>query len=114
MKNITFTKCREYILNAVKIQSIFPNLESVFQEASVDTLIFLALKGKGDSNVKVYSFKNQVPFIKHSIEQKRFSENERLVIDVESQNEVFKLLEKIRAKSIKLQDIAEITRGVNP
>lgn len=67
LKNITFTKCREYILNAVKIQSIFPNLENVFQEASVDTLIFLSLKGKGNSNVKVYSFKNQVPFIKHSL-----------------------------------------------
>ena len=114
LKNITFTKCREFLLNNVQFVTIFPNLENVFEEASVDTLIFIATKETGDASINVYNFLNQAPNFKHVINQSRFQNNDRLVFDVESGGETNAILEKIRLKSIKLQDIAEITRGVNP
>jgi adenine-specific DNA-methyltransferase len=114
LKNMMFSNCREYLLKSISFEIIFPNLESVFREASVDTLIFIAKKEVSDSDIKVFQFRNQVSEFKHSVNQKRFENNDRFVFDVETNNNFYSIIEKIRSKSVRLESVSEIARGVNP
>jgi hypothetical protein len=114
LKNMMFTKCRKYLLENVSFEIMFPNLKNVFEEASVDTLIFIARKGTIDNELNIFLFQDQMPIYKHSINHKRFLDNERYIFDVEINSVLSVILKKIRANSIQLSDIAEITRGVNP
>jgi adenine-specific DNA-methyltransferase len=114
LKNMTFSNCRLYLLKSVGFETIFPNLENIFAEASVDTMIFIAKKGIANSTINAYEFVNYAPFLKHTTKQDRFLSNDRYVFDVSSSIEIQTILEKIKAQSCKLEDIAEITRGVNP
>jgi hypothetical protein len=114
LKNMMFTRCRKYLIDNVSFDILFPNLENVFDEASVDTLIFIAEKDTFKNGIAVHLFQDQMPTFKHSVNQKRFLENERYVFDVEINPALSLVLKKVRANSIQLSDIAEITRGVNP
>ena len=114
LKNMMFTKCRKYLLENVSIRILFPNLNNVFDEASVDTLILIAEKNRIQKPLNVYFFQNKAPIFKHSVLQHRFFENERFVFDVEINPILSIIFRKIRDNSIQLGDIAEITRGVNP
>ena len=114
LKNMMFTKCRKYLIENVSINILFPNLDNVFEEASVDTLILIAKKENIQTPLNVYFFKNQFPIFKHSVLQSRFMENERCVFDVEINPLLYEIFKKIRENSMQLGDIAEITRGVNP
>jgi hypothetical protein len=109
-----FSNCRDYLLKTVSFKTIFPNLANVFIEASVDTLIFIAKKTVSDSIIKISKFNNQNPIIDHLVDQKRFEKNDKYIFDVETNNEFYSIIQKVRQKSNILQDVAEITRGVNP
>ena len=114
LKNMMFTNCREFLLKEISFEIIFPNLTNVFAEASVDTLIFIGKKDLRQNKIQVFEFQNQVPSLKHYVNQHRFKTNERFVFDVETDNSIYLILEKIRSNSIKLEDTCDITRGVNP
>jgi hypothetical protein len=114
LKNLMFSNCRDYLLKTVSFKTIFPNLANVFIEASVDTLIFIAKKTVSDSIIKISKFNNQNPIIDHLVDQKRFEKNDKYIFDVETNNEFYSIIQKVRQKSNILQDVAEITRGVNP
>ncbi|MEO7044115.1 MAG: TaqI-like C-terminal specificity domain-containing protein, partial [Ferruginibacter sp.] len=114
LKNMMFTNCRQYLLNTVAFETIFPNLENIFSEASVDTLIFIAKKENATSIINVYEFYNQSLILKHTVNQNRFVDNLRFVFDINSDEAVNTIIEKIKKQSIKLENVAEITRGVNP
>ncbi|MBC7388423.1 MAG: Eco57I restriction-modification methylase domain-containing protein [Opitutaceae bacterium] len=114
LKNMMFSGCRQFLLNSVSFKTIFPNMENVFSEASVDTLIFTAQKELNESSIDVFQFKKQEALFKHKIQQNRFEKNERFVFNVESSGDVNSIIEKIRVKSVQLQSVCEITRGVNP
>lgn len=93
---------------------IFPNLENVFEEASVDTLIIIASKSKAFGKVSINSFEKNQPITKHKIDATRFMKNNRIIFDVELNEESYTIIEKINRRSFFLADISEITRGVNP
>jgi hypothetical protein len=114
LKNIQFTNCRKFLLESVAFEVVFANLANVFSEASVDTLIYIGRKSNTPSEVQVCAFNNDVPFVKHRVKQERFLTNNRYVLDVESDNKFIPIIDKIRLKSIKLEEVADITRGVNP
>ncbi len=114
LKNMTFTRCRKFLVDSVSFDILFPNLENVFDEASVDTLIFIAGKDTCKREMEVHLFQNQLPVFKHTINQNRFLDNKRYVFDVEINQALSFVIKRIRANSIQLSDIAEITRGVNP
>ena len=114
LKNMMFTNCRQFLLDEITFDTIFPNLSNVFEEASVDTLIFIGKKELKENKIQVFEFNDQIPALKHYVNQRRFKKNERFVFDVETDNSVYLILEKVRNKSIKLEDACEITRGVNP
>ncbi|MFZ1789825.1 MAG: TaqI-like C-terminal specificity domain-containing protein [Saprospiraceae bacterium] len=114
LKNMMFSNCREFLLNTTNFHAIFPNLPNVFDEASVDSMIFIGKKELSDSTTKVFEFLNQKPKLKHSVNQNRFKLNKRFVFDIEIHNDLISIIDKINKISIKLEDACEITRGVNP
>ncbi len=114
LKNMQFTSLRELILEELNLLQLFPNLENVFEEASVDTLIFIASKTNTNCQISINSFASQFPKIKHEVNPNRFKSNNRKIFDVELSEELYSIIEKIKKKSIFLSDISEITRGVNP
>ncbi|MGE0021442.1 MAG: TaqI-like C-terminal specificity domain-containing protein [Draconibacterium sp.] len=114
LKNIQFTNCREFILKNSFINILFPNLQNVFDEASVDTLIFICSRKEDNRITSIMEFKNKTAIEKHKINQSRFQQNERKIFDVEINDEINVIIQKIRNDSSHLSRFSEITRGVNP
>lgn len=114
LKNLKFVKCREYILERLKLYTMFPNLSNVFEEASVDTLILLASNTSKNTEFDVMSFDDEKPLLKHRVDQTRFNNNHEKVFDVEANDKVWKILSKIKEGANTLESYAYITRGVNP
>jgi len=115
LKNIRMSKTRKFVLEKFDLGALNPNIAKAFEEASVDTLIFIATKARNENNtIKIFDLNSQNYFTKNSIKQNRFFENENLVFDVEVDESVLPILKKIRRSSYVLEDRFEITRGVNP
>lgn len=114
LKNIMFSKLREFVLKNISLNVIFPNIKNVFDEASVDSLIFIATKRNESSNIEVFEIKNTQISFKHTVNQSRFLGNERFIFDVETNPEISSILNKIKVSSLKLEELSDITRGVNP
>lgn len=116
LKNLRMTKTRKFVLDKFDIKKLNPNIAKAFEEASVDTLIFIATQAKSEKNIiEIVDFNStQNSFTKNSILQKRFYGNENFVFDVEVDESVLPILKKIRGNSFILEDNFEITRGVNP
>lgn len=116
LKNLRMSKTRKFVLDKFDVKALNPNIAKAFDEASVDTLIFSAIKQKSEDNsLDIFDFNSSKnSFIKNSIYQNRFLENDNLVFDVEVDESVFPILKKIRSNSNILEDKFEITRGVNP
>jgi adenine-specific DNA-methyltransferase len=115
LKNIRMSKTRKFILDRLSILNLCPNITKAFEEAQVDTLIFIARKGFCSNHLTISVFNNENNFVvKHTIPQSTFLENKDFVFDVEVDSETRNIIKKIRTKSMVLKDILEITRGVNP
>lgn len=116
LKNLKMSKTRKLVLDKFDIKLINPNIAKAFEEASVDTLIFIAIKDKSEYNsLNIFDFNlEKKSFIKNLIHQNRFFENDNLVFDVEVDESLLPVLKKIRSNSNILEDKFEITRGVNP
>jgi very-short-patch-repair endonuclease len=114
LKNMMFSNCREFLLKSLSFNTIFPNLARVFDEASVDSLIFVGQKDSRRSIIAIKEFNGENHLIRNSIDQDRFKANNRFVFDVEVNDLLYSVIEKIRVKSMKLENVCEITRGVNP
>jgi hypothetical protein len=116
LKNLRMAKTRKFVLDKFDVKALNPNIAKAFDEASVDTLIFIAIKHKSEDNsLDIFDFNSSKnSFIKNLIYQNRFLENDNLVFDVEVDESVLPILKKIRSNSNILEDKFEITRGVNP
>ncbi len=114
LKNMMFTECRKYFLETTSLGIIIPNLENVFEEASVDTMIFVATKIYEKENIINILFVEEKIFVlKHQAVQNNFLLNDRYVFDVEINNASRSIFTKIKGKAIKHEIICDITRGVN-
>ena len=111
-----FEECRKYVLKHWNLYVIIPNLSNVFDDASVDTLIFIASISKADQNIKtnIATILNKHVVNQHTIDVNRFASNDRLVFDVNSDSTASGILNKVRKDSIRHDSISDITRGVNP
>lgn len=114
LKNLKMQKTRKYVLDNLKLESINPNISKAFEEAQVDTLIFIASKCKKNGEIDIWTFENKEPSPRHLISQKVFLDNEGLVFDLEVNPMIRSIIKKVRSKSKILEDEFEITRGVNP
>jgi type I restriction-modification system DNA methylase subunit len=115
LKNLMFSNCRLFLLNNLYFKVIVPNLDNVFSDASVDTLIFVALKSKkSNTEIDIGQFLNTDYNRKHIVDQNRFFDNERLIFDVEISKELESIFNKIDKGCMRLSQISEVTRGINP
>ena len=115
LKNLMFDKCRLFVLNNLYLDEIVPNLENIFTDASVDTLIFVATKSEiKNKSIEIGYFENSEFIKKHTVDQNRFIKNEKYIFDVEIAKEAEPIFKKILEKSVKLFEISDVTRGINP
>ncbi|WP_142454309.1 DUF7149 domain-containing protein [Gracilimonas mengyeensis] len=114
LKNMTMTKCRKFVLDNIPLISVNPNISNAFEEATVDTLIFLGKKSKEEKSLKVWHFKEEEVTINHEINSLRFANNEGLIFNVLVSEFAQKILDKIRSESKNIEELFDITRGVNP
>ncbi len=116
LKNLKMSKTRKFVLDNFRVISINPNIAKVFDEAQVDTLIFIANKTYiKNNNIEIFEFDSGYNLkVKNKIDQNRFFSNENYIFDVETNSFTAQIIRKIRSKSIHLQDKFDITRGVNP
>ena len=114
LKNMMMTDCREFVMEHLKIISINPNISRAFEEASVDTMIYLANKTTEKDCIDIWNFNGDEIEVKNKIEQNRFKENDKLVFDVEVDSDISKILKKMRSESKKVEHFFEIVRGINP
>jgi methylase of polypeptide subunit release factors len=115
LKNLKMLKTRKYVLSKLKVFSINPNISKVFEEAQVDTLIFIAKKSSLLDEIDINTIKPDGTILrKHKIHQEVFLKSTDLIIDTEANDSIRSLIKKIRANSVPLEQLFEITRGVNP
>jgi type I restriction-modification system DNA methylase subunit/transcriptional regulator len=114
MKNIMFSQCREFLLKTIHFELIIPNLDNVFSDANVDTCIFILTKNLNIDEIQIGEFLNSNFLFKHNVSQKRLCTNERFIFDLEINDKTINIFNKIDKKSIRLEDICDITRGINP
>ncbi len=114
LKNLKMQKTRKYVLDNLKFDSINPNISKAFEEAQVDTLIFIASKRNKKGEINIWTFDDKEPSPRHLISQEVFLENEGFVFDLEVNPMIRSIIKKVRSKSKILEADFEITRGVNP
>jgi len=111
LKNMMMSECRKFLLEHLHFNFIIPNLSNVFPDASVDTLIFTAIKAER-SNEAVIMQLHEGNFVqKHSINQQRFAANNKHVFDVELSGDALAFVEKIRSQSQQLENFCDISFG---
>lgn len=114
LKNIMMSECRKFILNNLCLFSIFPSLEKVFPDASVDTLIFIGKKEKRQSQINVLEFRDNQIILRHTIEQKRFNQNDGFIFDVEISDQILPIIQKLQDGVLPISDLFDVSRGINP
>ncbi|MEX0722059.1 MAG: Eco57I restriction-modification methylase domain-containing protein [Balneolaceae bacterium] len=113
LKNLTFTKSRKFLLDNSDFHIIVPYLENVFEDANVDSLIFISKKSANNSQIQIDDYDKDEIFFHHFVDQNRFYQNENFLFDAHVTDKIKKILNKIGGKAVKMEELFEITRGVN-
>ncbi len=115
LKNLKMSDCRKYVLNNLHFTVIIPNLDNVFPDASVDTLVFVAQKNPTvNGKIDIVEIAEKQTFLKHELKQNRFLNNEEYIFDVEISESILPIIQKVRSEVISVGEIMDVTRGVNP
>ncbi len=114
LKNLRMSDCRKYVLENLNFSVLIPNLNNVFLDASVDTLIFVAKKEIALGKVHILDFIDKQVIDKHTIDQVRFFQNEGYIFDVEISEDILPIIKKVRKDVIEVGAIMDVIRGVNP
>ena len=65
LKNLMMSECRKMLLDKTSLLSIIPNLPNVFENVSVDSLIFSLTNDKDDHDeIKIIDLQNGQPYLK--------------------------------------------------
>jgi type I restriction-modification system DNA methylase subunit len=115
LKNLRMSDCRKYVLDNLDFTILIPNLDNVFPDASVDTLVFVADKSSFlNQKIDIVNIEDKQAFLKHQINQDRFLINEGYIFDVEISEAILPIINKVREDVIVVGEIMDVTRGVNP
>ena len=116
LKNMMMSDCRKFMAENLNLITIIPNLENLFTEASVDTMIFIGVKNilNLDNEIFIDEFINQNLQTKHKVKQARFLSNKNYLFDVEVNDSILPILEKMNTDIISIGELFDVTRGVNP
>ena len=102
---------RKFILKRVNLLKI-AELRSAFEEAIVETTIYIATKEKNDNNIaEIVIFSNEIEDRKYSRSISDWHSNEGFIIDYYIDEKEIKLLKKASISSESLGDIANLYAG---
>jgi hypothetical protein len=114
LKNMTMSEVRLFLLNNIHFNYIVANLPEVFEDASVDSLIFIGAKENSNTPITIQTLSNNEFRNKHTVIQTKYLSNNNYNFTVEANEVIYSILEKMKSSSAALKDYFEITRGVNP
>ncbi len=115
LKNLMMSDCRQYLLENLTFEIILPNLPNVFVDASVDSMIFIGKKAKEmNSIININEIVDSIFITKHVVDQNTFYNNDKYIFNVEANDKIIKILQKLNSQSEKLENYFEISRGINP
>ena len=113
LKNLMMSECRKLMLSNLNFNKIIPNIPTVFNDASVDTLIFIAGKYyKENNSINICSYDKESIKTRHSIQQNRLLENHKYIFDVEVNDSLYKTFNKINSNCVLISDLFDIVGGV--
>jgi len=113
LKNLMMSECRKLMLHNLSFNKIIPNIPIVFDDASVDTLIFIASKAKSENNViSICSYDKKSIETRHTIQQNRLLENHKYVFDVEVNDSLHETFNKLNHDCRLVSDLFDIVGGV--
>ena len=114
LKNMMMSECRNFLLNNLDIQQIIPNLENVFTDASVDTMIFSGVKKDLGEKTDILEFRDKELYFRHTVSQSRFLTNDGYTFDVEVSQDILPIINKMSMDVIAVGNLFDVTRGINP
>ena len=113
----SFSKTREFLLDNVSIETVIPLGDNVFEEATVDSAIYLIKKSKViDYSVNVIlplSPNELVDTVSYTINQNRFRNNEFFVFDYLLNDREFEIVKKLILNFPKMENLYEFGVGIN-
>ncbi|MDB9954460.1 N-6 DNA methylase [Flavobacteriaceae bacterium] len=112
----SFTKLRKFILDEVSILELSPLGPGVFEDATVDTVIFTFSKSKKIDSVVLKTPLNPFDIVSESykiINKNRYLNNDNYVFDTQISEEMYVILDKVYKRSEILEDLFDIGVGIN-
>jgi len=112
----SFEKSREFILNNTRIETLIPLGGNVFEEATVDSAIFVLKKNKSDKLTSIVLPKkpNEINETKnYLINSKRFRTNEFLVFDYLLNDKEFQIVNRLITEFPKIEVGFDFGVGIN-
>jgi type I restriction-modification system DNA methylase subunit len=115
LKNLMMSDCRKLLLDKTQIMTLIPNIPNVFEGVNVDSLIFSLTKDKKKTDkIEIWTLHNNILRFKHIVNQFDFSKNDKFIFTVEINSELKLIIDKLKKGITTMDNIFEITRGVNP
>ncbi len=112
----SFSKLRKIILDNTQIIELSPLGPGVFDDATVDTAIFILSKDNTEGYVSIRTPKIPSEIVNEPIKKvntKRYYKNKGYVFDCQLSEDMFKMLDKVYSHSERLEDLFELGVGIN-
>jgi type I restriction-modification system DNA methylase subunit len=112
----SFKKLRKLMLTNNDLIELIPLGPSVFEDATVDTAIFIIKKESNSNFIKIGNPKNSFDILKRDfriINKTRFSENKDFIFDCNLSDDAFNFLSKLEETYSKMEDCFDLGVGIN-
>ena len=114
LKNVAQSKIRLFMLDDIRLSIIVPKIANAFENASVDTAVFVGCKNSNNKQLNVVYVEDGQYKTKHKISLDAFKNNDGYILDVENTEDVRCIINKVQKDSCCIETLFDITRGINP
>ncbi len=112
LNNKQFTKTRKLITSNNHSVNIAIINKKVFDNAQVNSAIIEYFYSSKNQSYTVSTFQNEECLLNSQVSLKTIQADDQCIFRIEINEEIDKLLEKIRKNTIKIKDIAEVRDGI--
>lgn len=115
LKNLMMEKCRKFLLEKFNLIKIAVSKEAVFSDASVDSLVYIGTKAKEQNDrINIFEIRKNEFIYKHDVSKERILQNEKNIFDIEVNDAIIPIIEKMKINVSKIKDLFDVCRGINP
>ncbi len=111
LNNLKFSKLRKYLLEQ-NIREITLLPSNVFADATVDTVNIFISKQISKKDFVITQYENSNFTIKNTIWIDRLLKNDNYIFDINTTNEISKIINKMKEKILYIKDILEISTWI--